>query len=112
MTEGKWNPGKAGMVILIDFSTALEMTAGIVSGFQERSQGKERSRMMAITADFAKGSSGAPVVDGSGAVVGIARITEPVYYKNVHGAGTLIQMIWKCCTPSTALIELTQGPEE
>jgi len=88
------------------------MTEGIVSGYQERSIAGQRSRVMAITADYAKGSSGAPVVNGSGAVVGIARITEPVYYKKVNNAGTMIQMVWKCCTPSPALIELTKGAKE
>jgi S1-C subfamily serine protease len=87
------------------------MTAGIVSGHYRRkmtSQGAACSQMT-ITADFAKGSSGSPVLDRTGAVVGIVRSTTPIYYEKKDGVDTKIQMVMKYCIPSTALLELL-GP--
>jgi len=56
-----------------------------------------RPRRMAITADFAKGSSGSPVVDASGAVVGIVSSTRSIYYNDVKGDPRNLQMVLKHC---------------
>jgi len=84
------------------------MTTGIVSShFLRRERGKPNPRHeMTITADFAKGSSGSPVLDRTGAVVGIVRSTTPVYYEKKDGVGTKIQMVMKYCIPSTSLLKL------
>jgi hypothetical protein len=87
------------------------MTDGMISGhLQLKDLGTGPARhAMTITADFAKGSSGAPVLDQTGAVVGIVRSTTPVYYEKKDGVDTKIQMVWKYCIPSTLLLELL-GP--
>jgi len=87
------------------------MTEGIVSSnFMRPAHGKhEARREMAITADFAKGSSGGPVLDMTGAVVGVVRSTSPVYYEENEGKGDKIQMVWKLCAPSSSLLELISG---
>jgi hypothetical protein len=84
------------------------MTTGIVSSdFLCKERGKPNPRHeMTITADFAKGSSGSPVLDRTGAVVGIVRSTTPVYYEKKHGVGTKIQMVMKYCIPSASLLKL------
>lgn len=83
------------------------MTAGVVSShFLRRERGKNARHEMTITADFAKGSSGSPVLDRTGAVVGIVRSTTPVYYEKKDGVGTKIQMVMKYCIPSTSLLKL------
>ena len=83
------------------------MTTGIVSSqFLRRERGKNARHEMTITADFAKGSSGSPVLDGTGAVVGIVRSTTPVYYEKKDGVDTKIQMVMKYCIPSTSLLKL------
>lgn len=84
------------------------MTNGIVSShFLRRERGKPKPRHeMTITADFAKGSSGSPVLDRTGAVVGIVRSTTPIYYEKKEGVGTKIQMVMKYCIPSTSLLKL------
>lgn len=64
---------------------------------------------MSITADYAKGSSGGPAVDDSGAVVGIAAVTQSIYYgtpvdgKREQGP---LQMVIKNCVPVVALREM------
>jgi S1-C subfamily serine protease len=90
------------------------MTDGIVSGQFLRRDGKDlpKYREMTITADFAKGSSGAPVLDITGAVVGVVRRTTTVYTDQQKGAKTNIQMVWKRCVPSSSLLELLGEPSK
>jgi S1-C subfamily serine protease len=56
---------------------------------------------MSITADFAKGSSGCPVLDEKGNVVGIVNNTQSVYYDDDGKKKQLdLQMVVKNATPS------------
>ncbi|MGB2821545.1 MAG: serine protease [Phycisphaerae bacterium] len=104
--------GTEVFVISHPVSHLYTMTGGIVSGdFLRRAAGKGKTyREMAITADFAKGSSGAPVLDRTGAVVGIVRATRPVYYEKKDGIGTSVQMVWKFCIPSASLLQMLREP--
>ena len=62
---------------------------------------------MTITADFAKGSSGCPVLDERGAVVGIVNNTESIYYDDDGEKKQLdLQMVVKNATPSWAVLPL------
>lgn len=66
---------------------------------------------MAITADFAKGSSGCPVIDECGTAVGIVNNTESIYYDD-DGARkqTDLQMVVKNTTPSWAAWKMSAAP--
>jgi serine protease Do len=84
------------------------LTTGVVSrhGVQRRAEGLYR--FLTITADFAKGSSGAPVCNESGGVIGLVDNTESIYYTIDHGQQNNLQMVLKNCSPSTALLELVK----
>lgn len=68
---------------------------------------------MSVTADFAKGSSGGPVLNADGAVVGMVSCTQSIYYgpskKGDKDPGPL-QMVIKNCVPLSALRQITAGP--
>ena len=81
-------------------------TRGVVSRyFNQRVSGEERCRM-AITADYAKGSSGAPVIDDTGAVVGMVASTSSIYYKEEDGQQKNLQMVVKDCVPARSILDL------
>ena len=58
-----------------------------------------------VSCDFAKGSSGAPIVDATGAVVGVAQATVTVVYD--EDAGTVdTQMVMRSAAPCESLRKL------
>ena len=62
-----------------------------------------------VTCEFAKGSSGAPIVDSKGNVVGIAQSTSTVVYDE-DAAVAETQMVFKIATPAMALVALLPEP--
>lgn len=64
---------------------------------------------MSISADFAQGSSGAPVFNSAGAVVGVACWTRSTYAEKNGAAERNLQMVEKFCAPSSALLKLIRS---
>jgi S1-C subfamily serine protease len=65
---------------------------------------------MTVTADFAKGSSGCPVLDEHGAVIGVVNNTESIYYDDDgHRKQLDLQMVVKNATPSWAVLPMIEG---
>jgi S1-C subfamily serine protease len=77
-------------------------TSGTVSGYYTLTSNEGEWTLMNITADVATGSSGAPVFNENGAVVGIARQIRNIWSKDKER-----QMVTKSCIPSSALLKLT-----
>ena len=84
------------------------MTKGDVSRYFVARTKSGRAERMAITADYAKGSSGAPVMDSTGAVVGMVSATSSIYYNKAKGHNENLQMVVKSCVPVAAILRLLQ----
>jgi len=59
-----------------------------------------------ITADFAGGSSGGPVLDDCGNVIGIVASTRTVYHDDASHEN--VQMVFKDCVPASTVIKATR----
>ncbi len=80
------------------------LTTGVVSRHTLWREKGGVAHFMSVTADFAKGSSGCPVMDNTGAVVGIVNNTESIYYNDDGRKKQLdLQMVVKNVTPVSAL---------
>lgn len=73
------------------------LTTGIVSGCYTLENQKSKVTMFCITADTAGGSSGSPVFNESGGVVGVATFRQTI------GTPGSPQIPVSCCLPSSAL---------
>ncbi|GHC64689.1 S1 family peptidase [Roseibacillus persicicus] len=71
--------------------------------------------VMSITADFAKGSSGGPIINADNQVVGMVASTRSIYYENKTETGpTKLQMVMKSCVPGFVIEDLlttSKSPE-
>jgi S1-C subfamily serine protease len=86
------------------------VTEGIVSRHFEHTHRRNSISMLAITADFAKGSSGAPVFNEMGAVVASVNSTFSSYYdSDDEGHKEDLQMVFKNCTSSQHILELIEA---
>ncbi len=80
-------------------------TRGIVSGrYRSRLMGKTPVNVLTITADYAQGSSGGPILDECGAVVGMVCQTLAIEDENRGN-----QMTWKLARPASSILLLLQG---
>ena len=85
------------------------MTKGMVSRYQMiLKNGQKPGRRMSITADYAKGSSGAPAFNRKGQVVGVVSSTSSIYYSIENGKKENLQMVVKNCIPVESIHELIQ----
>jgi hypothetical protein len=71
---------------------------------------ERRTTWLHVTCDFARGSSGAPIVDAAGNVVALAQSTTTV----VHDEDAVppdTQMVFKTAAPAEAVLALLRPPE-
>ncbi|MDZ7617211.1 MAG: serine protease, partial [Patescibacteria group bacterium] len=82
-------------------------TSGMVSGkLRLRLDSRQPIDALAITADYAQGSSGGPILNEQGAVVGMVCHTMSLCADGDHGS---MQMTWKMTRPSSSILALLQG---
>jgi len=87
------------------------LSTGVVSRHSVWRNPKGDEHYTCITADFAKGSSGCPVLDETGNVVAIVNNTESIYYDNDDKKGaTDLQMVVKNATPAWIARDLFKDP--
>jgi len=87
-------------------------TSGEVSRYylQPARGDKKVSTWMTITADYAKGSSGGPVFNNDGEVVGMVSSTQSIYYDSDDGTPKgPVQMVIKNCVPVDAIRALVEA---
>ena len=82
------------------------LTEGMVSRYSRQRTKRGTTNMMAITADFAKGSSGAPVFDDRGNVAAMVASTSSVYYTQTKDTQKNLQMVFKQCVPAASILKL------
>jgi serine protease Do len=87
------------------------LSTGHISRYFFKPISKIRSvPFMAITAEFAKGSSGGPVLDANGNLVGMAAATSSIYYDVQDGRKTNLQMVIRQCVPLESVRDLIRRP--
>lgn len=84
----------------------FSLSSGIISRYFTTRKPGSHSRRMSITADFAKGSSGGPVINPYGAVTGVVSSTSSIYYGKKDDVDTNLQMVIKSCIPVQAVHKL------
>ena len=85
---------------------------GIVSRyFRQADSGGEVPRM-AISADFAIGSSGGPIFDQCGNAVGMVAGTTSIYFTRENGKNDNLQMVLKYCVPTSSVLKMIAPPKE
>lgn len=83
-------------------------THGIVSRYSRGTSPVDRSAVwMQVTCEYAKGSSGAAILDLCGNVVGLVSSTNSVYYStDKEGDQQNFQMVRRNCVPGKAIADL------
>jgi S1-C subfamily serine protease len=85
-------------------------TPGMVSGkFTVYDEKRQPLKELAITADYGPGSSGGPLLDERGAVVGMACRAIPMI--KMDQKKEIVPMVWKFARPSCDMLLLLNPPE-
>lgn len=101
--------GSAVCVLSHPDSEFFTLTTGIISRYCQEPiapRSKTRRHNMVITAEYAKGSSGAPILDHFGNVVGLASSTVSIYYNEDHGRKDNLQQVIKYGVPAQCILDL------
>ncbi len=83
---------------------------GIVARYARSPNPADRGAVwMEVTCDYAKGSSGAPILDHLGNVVGLVSSTRSIYYTTESdGDQRNFQMVRRNCVPGAAILDLVK----
>ncbi|MCL4201171.1 MAG: trypsin-like peptidase domain-containing protein [Pirellulaceae bacterium] len=107
-------PGEPVTAISHPSGNLYMVTTGIVArNYRERGPGPAAGRTrMAITAEFAKGSSGAGIFNARGELAGVVASTRSIYYSREGGIDRNLQMVLRIAIPAAAIRELLASRAE
>jgi serine protease Do len=89
-------------------SRFFSLSAGIVARRFMLRKPDSVTETLAITADYARGSSGGPVFDDRGNVVGMVASTNSVYYNQEKEQQRDLQMVFKNCVSARSILALIE----
>jgi S1-C subfamily serine protease len=106
-------PGEPVTAITHPNGNYYMVTDGIVARnyLEPRREGGPRPRI-AITADYAKGSSGCGIYNARGELAAIVTSTRSIYYDTKDGIERNLQMVLKVCIPAAAIRQLAALPAQ
>ena len=87
-------------------------TAGVVSRYMKIQAAGQTADAMAITADYARGSSGGPVLNHQGQVVAVVSSTESIYYTQEGQRQLNLQMVFRTCIPTSSLLKMLRPVDQ
>ena len=87
-------------------------TAGVVSRYMKTELAGQEVDAVAVTADYARGSSGAPVLNSQGQVVAVVSSTESIYYSEDGQRQRDFQMVFRTCIPSSSLWKMIRSTSQ
>lgn len=96
--------GSTATVISHPESRYFTLTQGLVSRYANVQLPSAVGQRMTITADYARGSSGCPVFNDAGDVIGIVSTTQSVYYTVDREQQKNLQMVFKDCIPAEVIL--------
>jgi serine protease Do len=96
-------PGEDVYVISHPVGRFFTLTKGVVSRNAMIHTPNGSSKRLYITAEFAKGSSGAPIFNGRGEVVGMVASTQSIYYTETGDEQKNLQMVFRNCIPAASV---------
>lgn len=89
------------------------VTDGIVArNYLEPRRGSAPRPRIAITADYAKGSSGCGIYNARGELAAIVTSTRSIYYDTKDGIERNLQMVLKVCIPAAVIRQLAAIPAQ
>ena len=82
---------------------------GVVARYFAETGQQGRTEVMSITADFGRGSSGCPVLDLKGNIVGLVSRTSSLYYRQTKQKQENLQMVFKLTVAASRIAPLVRA---
>lgn len=98
--------GSSIAVISHPLQNFFTLSSGIISGYITVPNNNNVVRRMTITADYAVGSSGAPVLNEKGSVTGMIVDTQTICAEGGVKGPSSVQMVVKHCVPAELILKL------
>lgn len=87
------------------------LSSGIVTHHVRlRENGEDRGPRLCVSAEYGIGSSGAPVFNMKGEVVGMVSSTMPIMTPSANGKAATEQMVMRYCVPMKDILDLVKKP--